>query len=139
MNKEQLTVKLKGNIFDKKGILIYTLFSLLVMLPFGYFFYAKGYDMLFQLFGFMLTGPVSIVLIVLLFAIVYYVAIMLFNFLMKPVLTLSVVNKSLEIRSKRQFYRIPLYSIRIVKAVIRNKRWDRLSIITEKNHSYQYR
>ena len=132
MNKEQLTVKLKGNIFDKKGILIYTLFSLLVMLPFGYFFYVKGYDMLFQLFGFMITGPVSIVLIVLLFALVYYAAVMLFNFLMKPVLTLSVVNKSLEIRSKRQFYQIPLDSIRIIKAVIRNKRWDRLSIITEK-------
>ncbi|WP_293915812.1 MULTISPECIES: DKNYY domain-containing protein [unclassified Sphingobacterium] len=132
MSKEQLTVTLKGNIFDKKGIWLYTLFSLLIMLPFGYFFYAKGYDLLFQLFGFLITGPVSIVLIVLLFAIVYYAAISLFNLLLKPVVTLSLVNKSLEIKSRNQFYSIPLDSIHIVKAVIRNKRWDRLSIITEK-------
>lgn len=61
-----MKITFDGQVQSKKYIVVYVTICLIIATAITLFYFYKGYDLLFQIFGFFLTGPVSIMIIVLL-------------------------------------------------------------------------
>lgn len=112
--------------------LLISTFSIIFMLTLGLFtlfYFYKGQDILFQLFGFVITGPVSLMMVSVppLFLSIY-LSFLISTYFFPQQLVVSLVDEHLEITSGKKQINIPLNEIERVFFVKRAGNWDRISI-----------
>ena len=124
-----MKINFKGQLVSALLITTFSIIFILTLGLFTLFYFQKGQDVLFQLFGFVITGPVSLMMVLVppLFLSIYLSFLISTSFFPQQ-LVVSLVDERLEITSGKKQINIPLNEIESVFFVKRAGNWDRISI-----------
>ncbi len=128
-----MTVTFKGQLLTKKYVFSYVIVLLITFTLVFALYYFKLYELLFQLFTFVLTGPVSLMmLIVPPIFLGLYLSFLLASLYYPKLVTISLSDDDFKIEFGKTKIHIPLQEITDVMFVKRNGLWDRITIKTDK-------
>lgn len=127
------TVTFKGQLLSRTYIFSYVVISLVTfMLVFG-LYYFKIYDLLFQLFNLVITGPASLMMVIVPPIFFWlYLSFLLASFYYPKLVSISLSDDDFKIEFGKTKIQILLQDITKAMFVKRNEKWDRIIIKTDK-------
>ncbi|SHE56334.1 DKNYY domain-containing protein [Pedobacter caeni] len=128
-----MKITFDGQVLSKKYTVVYATICLIIATAITLFYFYKGYDLLFQIFGFFLTGPVSIMIIVLppLFLCMYVTYLILTLFYPKQA-TVLFNEQGLVVQYGKTKTSISLQDVSRITFVKRSGKWIGITIEADK-------
>ncbi|WP_026976783.1 DKNYY domain-containing protein [Flavobacterium tegetincola] len=128
-----MTITFKGQLLTKNYVFIYVLISVVTFSLVFALYYFKVYEWLFQLFGFALTSPFSLMIIVIPpILLSLYISSSLASLFFPKQVQISLSDEDFKIEFGTTKVNIPLQEINEIIFFKRSERWDRITIKTDK-------
>lgn len=128
-----MTATFKGQLLTKKYIFSYVIISLIILTLVFAIYYFKVYDLLFQLFNLVITGPASLMMLIVPPILLWlYLSFLLASFYYPKTVTISLSEDALEIEFGQTKLQIPFQEITDVMFVKRSGYWERITIKTDR-------
>ena len=130
---EKMIVNFKGQLLTKKYLVSYVIISLITFTLVFALYYFIVYDLLFQLFNLVISGPTSLMMLIVPPILIWlYLSFVLASFYYPKTVTISLDEAVFDIEFGKTKIQIPFQEITEIMFVKRSGLWDRITIKTDR-------